>query len=125
MLRFLCFCSGIMRLDARARQDVAILGSGFLKLDGKIWFSFRLTYNIFQYMFLMPCAVYYVARAREDTEKIDRDVKRKAERLHHIATVCLSSLSYMNICPPLAMFSFFLVFRILIMAIDIKKHSSI
>ena len=24
-----------MRLDARARQDVAILGSGFLKLDGK------------------------------------------------------------------------------------------
>ena len=27
-----------MRLDARARQDVAILGSEFLKLDGK--FSF-------------------------------------------------------------------------------------
>lgn len=26
--------SGIMRLDARARQDVAILGSEFLKLDG-------------------------------------------------------------------------------------------
>ncbi|CAH2065678.1 unnamed protein product [Thlaspi arvense] len=52
--------NGIMRLDARARQDVAILGSGFLKLD---------------------------ARAREDTEKIDRDVKRKAERLHHIATI--------------------------------------
>ena len=26
--------SGIMRLDARARQDFAILGSGFLKLDG-------------------------------------------------------------------------------------------
>ncbi|KAK8546630.1 hypothetical protein V6N12_027406 [Hibiscus sabdariffa] len=51
---------GIMRLDARARQDVAILGSGFLKLD---------------------------ARAREDTEKIDRGVKKKAERLHHIATI--------------------------------------
>ncbi|XP_022771919.1 uncharacterized protein LOC111314632 isoform X2 [Durio zibethinus] len=51
---------GIMRLDARARQDVAILGSGFLKLD---------------------------ARAREDTEKIDRDVKKKAECLHHIATI--------------------------------------
>ncbi|XP_039027265.1 senescence-associated protein SPA15, chloroplastic-like isoform X3 [Hibiscus syriacus] len=51
---------GIMRLDARARQDVAILGSGFLKLD---------------------------ARAREDTEKIDRSVKKKAERLHHIATI--------------------------------------
>ncbi|KAJ4706864.1 Senescence-associated family protein [Melia azedarach] len=49
----------IMRLDARARQDVAILGSEFLKLD---------------------------ARAREDTEKFDRDVKQKAERLHHIAT---------------------------------------
>lgn len=28
--------SGIMRLDARARQDVAILGSEFLKLDGII-----------------------------------------------------------------------------------------
>ncbi|KAL3838694.1 hypothetical protein ACJIZ3_023285 [Penstemon smallii] len=51
---------GIMRLDARARQDVAILGSEFLKLD---------------------------ARAREDTEKIDNDVKRKAERLHHVATI--------------------------------------
>lgn len=33
---YLCF-SGIMRLDARARQDVAILGSGFLKLDGKFY----------------------------------------------------------------------------------------
>ncbi|XP_016649523.1 PREDICTED: uncharacterized protein LOC103328583 isoform X2 [Prunus mume] len=52
--------SGIMRLDARARQDVAILGSGFLKLN---------------------------ARAREDTEKIDRNVKKKAERLHHIAMI--------------------------------------
>lgn len=51
---------GIRRLDARARQDVAILGSGILKLD---------------------------ARAREDTERIDRGVKRKAERLHHIATI--------------------------------------
>ncbi|KAM7515850.1 hypothetical protein LguiA_005433 [Lonicera macranthoides] len=51
---------GIMRLDARARQDIAILGSGFLKLD---------------------------ARAREDTEKIDNDVKRRAERLHHIAII--------------------------------------
>lgn len=27
--------SGFMRLDERARQDVAIIGSGFLKLDGK------------------------------------------------------------------------------------------
>lgn len=26
-----------MRLDARARQDVAILGSEFLKLDGKLF----------------------------------------------------------------------------------------
>lgn len=50
----------IMRLDARARQDIAILGSEFLKLN---------------------------ARAREDTEKIDRDVKQKAEHLHHIATI--------------------------------------
>ncbi|KAF8398980.1 hypothetical protein HHK36_014845 [Tetracentron sinense] len=51
---------GIMRLNNRARQDVAILGSGFLKLD---------------------------ARAREDTEKIDHGVKKKAECLHHIATI--------------------------------------
>lgn len=51
---------GIRRLDARARQDVAILGSGFLKLD---------------------------ARAREDTEKIDNDVKRRAEHLHRIALI--------------------------------------
>ncbi|KAJ9564689.1 hypothetical protein OSB04_000655 [Centaurea solstitialis] len=51
---------GIRKLDARARQDVAILGSGFLKLD---------------------------ARAREDTEKIDNDVKKRAEHLHHIALI--------------------------------------
>ncbi|KAH7533792.1 hypothetical protein FEM48_Zijuj04G0169400 [Ziziphus jujuba var. spinosa] len=51
---------GIMRLDARARQDVAILGTEFLKLD---------------------------ARARKDTERIDRKVKKKAEGLHHIATI--------------------------------------
>lgn len=51
---------GIMMLDARARQDIAFLGSEFLKVD---------------------------ARAREDTEKIDYDVKRKAERLHHVATI--------------------------------------
>ncbi|KAK6125878.1 hypothetical protein DH2020_040380 [Rehmannia glutinosa] len=51
---------GIMKLDARARQDVAFLGSEFLKLD---------------------------ARAREDTEKVDHDVKRKAEKLHHVATI--------------------------------------
>ncbi|XP_020235815.1 senescence-associated protein AAF, chlorolplastic isoform X2 [Cajanus cajan] len=52
--------SGIMRLDARARQDVAFLGTEFLKLD---------------------------ARAREDTEKIDRDVKEKASWLNRIATI--------------------------------------
>ncbi|KAL9233711.1 hypothetical protein vseg_008670 [Gypsophila vaccaria] len=51
---------GIRRLDARARKGVAILGSEFLKLD---------------------------ARAREDTVKIDHNVKRKAEVLHHIATI--------------------------------------
>ncbi|GAV76707.1 hypothetical protein CFOL_v3_20180 [Cephalotus follicularis] len=50
----------LMNLDARARQDFAILGIEFLKLD---------------------------ARAREDTEKIDHDVKKKAEHLHHIATI--------------------------------------
>lgn len=49
-----------MRLDARARQDVAFLGTEFLKLD---------------------------ARAREDTEKIDRDVKEKASWLSRIATL--------------------------------------
>ncbi|KAI4339457.1 hypothetical protein MLD38_024400 [Melastoma candidum] len=51
---------GIMRLDARARQDVAILSSEFLKLD---------------------------ARAREDTGKIDRGMKKKAERLQHIVAI--------------------------------------
>ncbi|GFY87692.1 senescence-associated family protein [Actinidia rufa] len=51
---------GVMNLDARACQDVAIIGSGFLKLD---------------------------ARARKDTKKIDRGVKDKAERLHHIACI--------------------------------------
>lgn len=35
-----------MRLDARARQDVAILGSEFLKLDGNfILFYFSLFLN--------------------------------------------------------------------------------
>ncbi|XP_073293561.1 senescence-associated protein SPA15, chloroplastic isoform X3 [Primulina huaijiensis] len=58
---------GILRLDARARQDVAFLGSEFLKLD--------------------DYAFYRAARAREETEKIDNDVKRRAERLHHIATI--------------------------------------
>ncbi|XP_061349352.1 senescence-associated protein AAF, chloroplastic isoform X2 [Gastrolobium bilobum] len=63
--RFVCndakFLSrGIMRLDARARQDVAFLGTEILKLD---------------------------ARAREDTEKIDRDVKEKAKRLNRIAAI--------------------------------------
>lgn len=51
---------GILRMDARARQDVAILGSGILKLD---------------------------ARAREDTEKIDHDVKTRAEHLNNIAII--------------------------------------
>ncbi|XP_051127096.1 senescence-associated protein SPA15, chloroplastic-like isoform X2 [Andrographis paniculata] len=51
---------GIKKLDARARKDVAFLGSEFLKLD---------------------------ARAKEDTEKIDHNVKRRAERVHHIATL--------------------------------------
>ncbi|KAK9106033.1 hypothetical protein Scep_022877 [Stephania cephalantha] len=49
---------GIMKLNDRACQDFAILGLEFLKLG---------------------------ARAREDTEKIDHGVKRKAERLHSIA----------------------------------------
>ncbi|XAR73541.1 hypothetical protein NMG60_11007532 [Bertholletia excelsa] len=51
---------GIMKLDARVRQDVDIIGSEFLKLD---------------------------ARARKDTKIIDHDVKKKAEHLHHIATI--------------------------------------
>lgn len=38
------------------------------------------------------------ARAREDTEKIDNDVKRKAEKLHHVATVRVSiSVRFRNI----------------------------
>uniref|UniRef100_A0A6N2MM24 Uncharacterized protein n=1 Tax=Salix viminalis TaxID=40686 RepID=A0A6N2MM24_SALVM len=63
---------GISRLDARARKDVAILGSGFLKLDA----------STVSCVDLLPCSP-----SKEDTEKIDRDVKEKAERLHHIATI--------------------------------------
>lgn len=33
-------------------------------------------------------AFFWLARAREDTETIDRKVKKKAERLQRIATVC-------------------------------------
>lgn len=51
---------GMMKLNDRACHDVAVLSLEFLKLD---------------------------ARAREDTEKIDHGVKRKAERLHQIATI--------------------------------------
>ncbi|GMN28487.1 hypothetical protein TIFTF001_002065 [Ficus carica] len=83
---------GIMRLDARARQDIAILGSKFLKLDveegtGKrsavifIDFDCPSTYDS---LCLHPLLA---ARARKHTEKLDRDVKKKAERLHHIATI--------------------------------------
>ncbi|XP_058091367.1 senescence-associated protein AAF, chlorolplastic isoform X4 [Magnolia sinica] len=56
---------GITRLNDRARQDVAILGLEFLKLDERCW----------------------AARAREDTEKIDHGVKKKAARLHDIAMI--------------------------------------
>lgn len=60
--------------------------------------SFRFTWflnvQLFGYCVLSYVMVFlvltfcHVARAREDTEKIDRRVKEKAERLHHIATVC-------------------------------------
>ncbi|KAI9100102.1 hypothetical protein K1719_024320 [Acacia pycnantha] len=49
-----------MTLEARVQQDAAFLGTEFLKLD---------------------------ARAREDTQKIDRKVKEKAKLLHHLATI--------------------------------------
>lgn len=42
-------------------------------------------YRINLHLLLFCC----VARAREDTEKIDRDVKEKASRLSRIATVCI------------------------------------
>lgn len=32
----ICFLSGIMRLEAHARQDVAFLGTEFLKLDSQL-----------------------------------------------------------------------------------------
>lgn len=38
---------------------------------------------------------YFLARAREDTEKIDHDVKKRAERLHHVATV--RNLDFLNV----------------------------
>ncbi|KAL2644020.1 hypothetical protein R1flu_011607 [Riccia fluitans] len=48
---------GILRLDMRARQDVALIGTGFLKLD---------------------------ARAREDTEKLDTQARENVKRLRFI-----------------------------------------
>lgn len=36
-----------MRLDARARQDVAIIGSEFLKLDGNFLTFYATTFNQF------------------------------------------------------------------------------
>lgn len=39
-----------MRLDARARQDVAILGSEFLKLDGKLLHQWHFDLMWFKYL---------------------------------------------------------------------------
>lgn len=39
-----------------------------------------------QLTFSLLCCI---ARARKDTEKIDRGVKEKAKRLNRIATVCI------------------------------------
>lgn len=39
-----------------------------------------------------------VARARKDTKKIDKGVKKKAERLHHIATVCIRKIHNCSSC---------------------------
>lgn len=46
-----------MRLDARARQDVAILGSGFLKLDGKFVEHFVCSHNYRNPIFVIRCAL--------------------------------------------------------------------
>ncbi|EPS57754.1 hypothetical protein M569_17063, partial [Genlisea aurea] len=54
---------GLEMLNARAQNDVAFLSSEFLKMD---------------------------VRAREDTEKIDNDVKERAQRLRHIAFILKS-----------------------------------
>lgn len=42
---------------------------------------------------LKSLSLFFKARAREDTEKIDHGMKRKAARLHHITTVCVFSHS--------------------------------
>lgn len=50
--------SGIMRLDARARQDIAILGSKFLKLDGKFCYTvFRVTNRSTAALSLRYCTI--------------------------------------------------------------------
>lgn len=105
--------SGITRLNDRARQDVAVLGLGFLKLDGipsylnsmiYTWEnSFDLNhYQRFGLILWVPlsfplmclCQCCLKARARKDTEKIkiDLGVKEKAAHLHRIATVCFHLL---------------------------------
>ena len=40
----------------------------------------------------------FIARARKDTKKIDRGVKDKAERLHHIACVCIKKTHNSSAC---------------------------
>lgn len=68
-----------------------------------LWSSWFGQTDVFPYAYLL-----LVARAREDTEKIDRDVKQKAEHLHHIATVCVSTYLILilfgdinvHLCPP-------------------------
>lgn len=62
---------GVMRSDTRAYQDIAILESEFLEFD---------------------------ARVREDIEKIDHGVRKKAKCLHHIAIIMKDKAVYIEKC---------------------------
>lgn len=80
--------------------------------------------------FLTSFFLYWLARAREDTEKIDHNVKKKAERLHHIATVCnrerTISILLQSIFSAVVFLKF--IFRLILLVYsypDYKEQSSI
>lgn len=61
-----------------------------------------------------------VARAREDTEKIDHDVKKRAERLHHVATV--RNLDFVSVPKSERNGNLWSIF-VLVTGADSEKHS--
>lgn len=77
------------------------LGGGGMAISHNLqwnWFCFSLVPKhvitnllcFIKFKVFLMLTLCFVARAREDTEKIDRDMKKRAEHLHHIATVCMA-----------------------------------